>query len=625
MSENLKVLVVDDDKSNLLIISTQLKKQNYEVFKAEHVIQALEIIKTNNIDVVITDIEMPYVNGIDFIMWLSKYKPEIQVIVMTGYGFDELKEFSTGTGVLKYFEKPIDIEKIISAIKESITKKGISAKISKVKIFDFVQLIIFSGKDKVVSVYDSKSETGGNIYIKNRKVIDAEIRDIKGIDAFYEIVKIRDGYFSEYDLFKDREITITKPTTMIMLKAAEVLQQIALEDIEYKKDMNVVIIEDNPIDTMILQKYLTDRNFNVLSTASGEVALELMKKEKGNYLAIIDIDSVALDGFNLMKKLIEEKLAKEVFLITAFSSEDTRNKAYNSGATGFFTKPIDIKELEPVIAVNFGNKGGLSGIVKGISITDFLQLEQASKSNKVINVIDNYSSKEGKMYISASKILHAEFDGNSGINAFSKILQVKNGSFIQKEWEDPKEISIDQNIQNLLMDSVKVIDEHNSELINLSPDLLNKIFLMSYSERENFILNHIIKPKTYISENYKKMEKIILSDLMDQFDFKGLLSIALVDIEEEHVISVKTKSFISEDELVNQDFKIVQWIAKRFNDNLVKEITVKLDSMTQIIHPIKGNKNCYSIVIFNNDETSDDLESINKNITKLTNSIIFRT
>ena len=131
MSNNLNILIVDDDKSNLLILSSHLKKQGYTVFTSEHVIQAFEIIKYNVIDVVLTDIEMPYVNGIDFIIWLSKYKPEIQTIVMTGYGFDELKEFSDETGVLKYFEKPIDINKIIALIKEGSEKKVFLQKCQK--------------------------------------------------------------------------------------------------------------------------------------------------------------------------------------------------------------------------------------------------------------------------------------------------------------------------------------------------------------------------------------------------------------------------------------------------------------------------------------------------------------
>ena len=494
---------------------------------------------------------------------------------------------------------------------------------SKVKIFDFIQLIIFSGKDKVISVYDSKTETSGNIYIKNRKIIDAEINGKKGVDSFYEIVKIKDGYFSEYDLTENRDITINKPTTVLMIKSAEILQEIALEDKEYKKEMNVVIIEENPIDTMILQKYLMDRDFNVITTMFAKDGLEIMRKKKSDYLAIIDINLHGTDSFELMKTIKKEHLAKEVILVSTFSDDSIKNRAYNEGAIAFFNKPIDIKELEAIIAINFGNQGGLSGIAKGISISDFLQLEIASKTNKIINIFDNYTSKEGKLYISDGKVLHAEIDELSGVQAFNKILQLKNGSFIQKEWEDPKVITIDKNIQNLLMDSVKILDENNSELINLSPELLNRLFLMAYSERENFVLTNIIKPKTYISESYKKIEKISFVDIIDPFDFDGLLSLTILDISESETVAVKTKSFISEDDLVKMDLNIIKSIAERFHEGKIKEIVISLDIMTQIIIPIKDSKECFCVVIFDNNQIKEPFDKIKEIILNFTKNVKF--
>ncbi|MEK7434991.1 MAG: hypothetical protein AABZ74_17795, partial [Cyanobacteriota bacterium] len=202
-------------------------------------------------------------------------------------------------------------------------------------------------------------------------------------------------------------------------------------------------------------------------------------------------------------------------------------------------------------------------------------------------------------------------------------LQLKNGSFIQKEWEDPKVITIDKNIQNLLMDSVKILDENNSELINLSPELLNRLFLMAYSERENFVLTNIIKPKTYISESYKKIEKISFVDIIDPFDFDGLLSLTILDISESETVAVKTKSFISEDDLVKMDLNIIKSIAERFHEGKIKEIVISLDIMTQIIIPIKDSKECFCVVIFDNNQIKEPFDKIKEIILNFTKNVKF--
>jgi hypothetical protein len=173
------------------------------------------------------------------------------------------------------------------------------------------------------------------------------------------------------------------------------------------------------------------------------------------------------------------------------------------------------------------------------------------------------------------------------------------------------------------MDSVKVLDENNSELINLSPELLNRLFLMTYSERENFVLTNIIKPKTYISESYKKIEKISFVDIIDPFDFDGLLSLTILDISESETVAVKTKSFISEDDLVKMDLNIIKSIAERFHEGKIKEIFISLDIMTQIIIPIKDSKECFCVVIFDNTQIKESLDKIKEIIVNFTKNVKF--
>ncbi len=110
------ILIVDDEKSIRLTIKAFLEDDGHQLYTAENVATALVTLRENDIDVVVTDIIMPRISGVDLLRRIKEIKPEIQVIVITG-------EPSVGTateamrqGAADYLIKPIskiDIKKIV--------------------------------------------------------------------------------------------------------------------------------------------------------------------------------------------------------------------------------------------------------------------------------------------------------------------------------------------------------------------------------------------------------------------------------------------------------------------------------------------------------------------------------
>ena len=112
MNETIKILIADDEKSILLSLKSYLKKKGYEVFTAEDGDAALEFIKSNRIDFLLTDFRMPGKNGFELLADVKKFNPNIDVVVITAFGTIEDAVKFMKEGAYDYLTKPIDLDEL---------------------------------------------------------------------------------------------------------------------------------------------------------------------------------------------------------------------------------------------------------------------------------------------------------------------------------------------------------------------------------------------------------------------------------------------------------------------------------------------------------------------------------
>lgn len=114
MSNPKKLLIVDDEEALTfslyqIFINVPLE---CEVLTASSGEEALEKIEKNHFDIVITDIAMPGLNGLDLLSMIKAREPRTKVIVITAYGSDDRKEQAYNRGAESYIEKPFDLYEI---------------------------------------------------------------------------------------------------------------------------------------------------------------------------------------------------------------------------------------------------------------------------------------------------------------------------------------------------------------------------------------------------------------------------------------------------------------------------------------------------------------------------------
>ena len=113
-----KILVVDDEQSILLSLSHALKTDGVEVIACDEIEQAEEALGNTHFDLVIADIRMSGVHGIEGLELLSyvKQRYATEVIIMTGYGCGEVEAEAYRRGALHYYMKPVDIVDLKSVV-----------------------------------------------------------------------------------------------------------------------------------------------------------------------------------------------------------------------------------------------------------------------------------------------------------------------------------------------------------------------------------------------------------------------------------------------------------------------------------------------------------------------------
>ncbi|AGX43037.1 response regulator [Clostridium saccharobutylicum] len=123
MKKEYKILIIDDEEEILLSLKKNLILEGYNVETCNDSVEALEMIKNNKFHIVITDIVMPNMNGIDLLKAAKAYDALTQVIMMTGYSTMEITIQSLEFGANDYILKPFkSIEYIIEIIDYSIQK-----------------------------------------------------------------------------------------------------------------------------------------------------------------------------------------------------------------------------------------------------------------------------------------------------------------------------------------------------------------------------------------------------------------------------------------------------------------------------------------------------------------------
>ncbi|MBF0111746.1 MAG: response regulator [Desulfamplus sp.] len=130
--EQFNVLLVDDEEDFLSTLSKRLKKRQLNILTAPNGQEALNIIKDSPVDVVVLDMKMPGINGLDTLKEIKLINRLIEVIMLTGHANIEVAVKGMELGAYDYLMKPMNIDDLYYKMQDAYANKVIQEK--KIKI-----------------------------------------------------------------------------------------------------------------------------------------------------------------------------------------------------------------------------------------------------------------------------------------------------------------------------------------------------------------------------------------------------------------------------------------------------------------------------------------------------------
>ncbi len=115
---NHKVLIVDDQFGIRVLLTEVLQKDGYEMFQAANGKEALDIQAMEDISIVLLDMKIPGMDGVEILKQLKQRQPSIKVIMMTAYGELKMVNEALENGAISYMAKPFDISDVRQAIRK---------------------------------------------------------------------------------------------------------------------------------------------------------------------------------------------------------------------------------------------------------------------------------------------------------------------------------------------------------------------------------------------------------------------------------------------------------------------------------------------------------------------------
>jgi DNA-binding NtrC family response regulator len=116
MSTQKRVMFVDDEESVRISWDRYLSAQGFDVTTVEDGGKAISKLRNEEVDVVVSDLKMPGVDGVQLLEWIHSKRPETQFILLTGYGSEEVENTVRKLGAFDYLNKPISPDTLAAVV-----------------------------------------------------------------------------------------------------------------------------------------------------------------------------------------------------------------------------------------------------------------------------------------------------------------------------------------------------------------------------------------------------------------------------------------------------------------------------------------------------------------------------
>jgi CheY-like chemotaxis protein len=229
-----QILIVDDEPDFLQVVTDMfhtLSAGNWQIHTTRSADGALDILKQQKIDLAVVDINMPLLDGVQFLRVLNRRYPELKKVSLTGFANEEKRSECLANGAELFIEKPrtLDGYKSIYAMLEDLVtwtpKAGFRGMLRQVGLDDVIQMECLGRNSSILEINNQRVR--GRIFIQEGSIVHAALGEETGEKAFQKLLAISGGEFKLLPFEKPGKHTIEGPWEFLLMEAARVRDEMA--------------------------------------------------------------------------------------------------------------------------------------------------------------------------------------------------------------------------------------------------------------------------------------------------------------------------------------------------------------------------------------------------------------
>jgi DNA-binding NtrC family response regulator len=288
----IRVLLVDDEKDYVKAMAERMQMRDVSSRVALSGDEALRMIENEAPDVMVLDLRMPGIDGMEVLERVKRDHPHVQVIILTGHGSEKEEEAARRLGAFEYLQKPTDTNDVLKTVRAA-------------------------WKKSLRFLKESKDEF-------DRSMTAAALAEGGAPEIAQEIMREP----------RQEEETTPAPTPRELDTSA--------------RGLNVLFVDDEEDFVRTMAERMEMREVGSEVALSGTQALQMLESEIPDVM-VLDLRMPGLDGIEVLRRVKDTYPQVEVIIMTGHGSERDEEEARKLGAYDYLRKPVDINDLMEII------------------------------------------------------------------------------------------------------------------------------------------------------------------------------------------------------------------------------------------------------------------------------------
>lgn len=336
-----KILVVDDDYASRLMLKKALEQYSYDVTLCSNGTDALNLLREQKFDLVLTDLIMQGISGIDLLEKVRELESDIATILLTGHASIETAVQAVRLGANDYLLKPINLEELQIRIKRAFERVELER-----RLYEAERKLTYNA---TIATTNHEINQPLTVIISAIDMIKMELQKLNVQNprlANYLQLMHKSSMRIANILKKLREITHPKiqdvPLGMKMIE----IQEDQHSAPRGENSRYILVIEDEENLRQIIQTVLDEESYKVILAETAHEGIDLYEADKHLIeLVILDFNLPDADGLRVLKRLQAIDPEVKVLLTSGFDVDKSIQEALNCGAMEFIRKPFNRQQI----------------------------------------------------------------------------------------------------------------------------------------------------------------------------------------------------------------------------------------------------------------------------------------